>query len=441
MSKIISLIAILLTIVSLSSEWQQLGLSDHIVNDMRLFDNYLFVGTDNGIYRKDVNQPDTLWVQLGLPELFITSLTVIDENNIIAGLSSLTSDNPIMRTDNGGVVWYPFSEGIDYDALFEIMSLDVHPELTPRIFATGISSVLRFNDPLSTWELVWGDWDNMAMGYHFVRIHPEDPDLIWVGGEYGSLSPFLAKSYDSGSNWIDFNLWLVVGGDNACQSIAFDPFDDQTLYVGMEGRVIKSIDGGYEWEVMMESSCDIWGVRVSNHNNQIIYATSMQRSIFEDLLLYFSNDGGLTWNTVNGGFGRRMTLCMEYRALNGNDELYLGTSGDGVFKYTNVIDDVSADDNSTEIIPITKIHNYPNPFNSRTTISFTLPEMSEINLSVYSSIGVRIITLQEGVLQKGEHSILWDGADKKGNLLPSGIYFSVLEIDGKKIVDKMLLLK
>jgi hypothetical protein len=61
---------------------------------------------------------------------------------------------------------------------------------------------------------------------------------------------------------------------------------------------------------------------------------------------------------------------------------------------------------------------YPNPFNARTTISYSLPRDSEIEIAIYDITGRKIETLMQGHQTAGEHSVVWDGKN-----LPSGLYF------------------
>lgn len=80
--------------------------------------------------------------------------------------------------------------------------------------------------------------------------------------------------------------------------------------------------------------------------------------------------------------------------------------------------------------------NYPNPFNATTTIGYSLPQESEVSLSIYNLLGQRIETLFEGTQYPGEHAITWDAS-----YLPSGIYFSRLRIESATKSVKMLLLR
>jgi len=84
---------------------------------------------------------------------------------------------------------------------------------------------------------------------------------------------------------------------------------------------------------------------------------------------------------------------------------------------------------------------YPNPFNPTTTISFSITNDSNIELSIYSIKGQKVKQLINDQLLAGEHSVLWDGKD--GNNLPvgSGIYFYKLEAGNFQKVNKMILLK
>lgn len=61
---------------------------------------------------------------------------------------------------------------------------------------------------------------------------------------------------------------------------------------------------------------------------------------------------------------------------------------------------------------------YPNPFNPATTIRYSLPAESNVQVSVFNLIGQQIATLSEGIEAAGVHAARWNAG---GN--PSGIYF------------------
>jgi len=85
--------------------------------------------------------------------------------------------------------------------------------------------------------------------------------------------------------------------------------------------------------------------------------------------------------------------------------------------------------------------NFPNPFNSSTNISFTLPQDQKISLTIYNMLGREVINLFNQFLSAGEHTISWDGLDKMGNRVSSGIYF--YRINANRFIDtkKMLLIR
>lgn len=80
--------------------------------------------------------------------------------------------------------------------------------------------------------------------------------------------------------------------------------------------------------------------------------------------------------------------------------------------------------------------NYPNPFNPSTTISYTIQNRTQVDLSVYDLLGRKVAVLVDGVQNAGEHVLSFSGAD-----LPSGIYYYTLKTDNGMITKKMVLLK
>ncbi len=81
-------------------------------------------------------------------------------------------------------------------------------------------------------------------------------------------------------------------------------------------------------------------------------------------------------------------------------------------------------------------NNYPNPFNPSTTIEFSLPKSSFVNLKVYNAIGQEVASLVSRQMEAGKYSI-----DFNAEKLNSGIYFYKIEAGNFTETRKMVLLK
>jgi parallel beta-helix repeat protein len=81
-------------------------------------------------------------------------------------------------------------------------------------------------------------------------------------------------------------------------------------------------------------------------------------------------------------------------------------------------------------------HNYPNPFNPLTTISYSLAEQRDMTISIYNLLGQRVATVFDGFQQAGQHSLTWDAS-----AFPSGVYFARLEAGNYSESVKLVLLK
>jgi hypothetical protein len=76
---------------------------------------------------------------------------------------------------------------------------------------------------------------------------------------------------------------------------------------------------------------------------------------------------------------------------------------------------------------------YPNPFKDRTNIEFTLDKESRTDVSIYSLNGQKIKTLNNKLLQAGKYTHTWDGTDKNGKEVNSGIYLAVLQMNERPL--------
>jgi endoglucanase len=65
------------------------------------------------------------------------------------------------------------------------------------------------------------------------------------------------------------------------------------------------------------------------------------------------------------------------------------------------------------------LQNYPNPFNPTTTISYTLPLVSNVQLKIFDVLGREVATLVDQIKKEGEYQTQFNAA-----ALPSGVYFA-----------------
>ena len=86
--------------------------------------------------------------------------------------------------------------------------------------------------------------------------------------------------------------------------------------------------------------------------------------------------------------------------------------------------------------------NYPNPFNPTTTIQYSLPLAAKVSLKIYNLRGEEIATLIGGEYQPaGHHTVMWNGKDKNGQLVSTGIYIYQLRTDEFTAMKKMAFVK
>jgi len=80
--------------------------------------------------------------------------------------------------------------------------------------------------------------------------------------------------------------------------------------------------------------------------------------------------------------------------------------------------------------------NYPNPFNPSTTIEYSIPKSSNVEVSVYNLAGQKLTTLVNKSHTPGNYQLTWDGSE-----YASAVYFYRIEAGDYVQTRKMLLLR
>ena len=85
--------------------------------------------------------------------------------------------------------------------------------------------------------------------------------------------------------------------------------------------------------------------------------------------------------------------------------------------------------------------NYPNPFNPETNIEYTLQNPEKVTLRIYNVNGQVVRTLLNGSQSAGTHTVLWNGRNERGAMVPSGLYFYRIDAGKNSLTQGMILMK
>ncbi|MDZ7263766.1 MAG: T9SS type A sorting domain-containing protein, partial [candidate division KSB1 bacterium] len=85
--------------------------------------------------------------------------------------------------------------------------------------------------------------------------------------------------------------------------------------------------------------------------------------------------------------------------------------------------------------------NYPNPFNSATTIRYQLPTPVPVRITIYNAQGQTIAALVDEFQPAGSYAIIWDGSNADKISVPSGIYLCRLQAGRFHAIQKMILVR
>ncbi|MCH7528685.1 MAG: cadherin-like domain-containing protein [Candidatus Marinimicrobia bacterium] len=132
-------------------------------------------------------------------------------------------------------------------------------------------------------------------------------------------------------------------------------------------------------------------------------------------------------------------VSWDITAFDGTDTT---ASINGFLDFTIIIDYPAATVLESLLPQAFALHqNYPNPFNPSTTIRFDLPVATEVHLAVYDLLGREVVRLVDGQLGAGHHQQVWDGRDRDGHAVPTGIYFVLVVTPEFRESIKIVLLK
>jgi hypothetical protein len=322
----------------------------------------------------------------------------------------------LMNSSPGAILYTKLVDGIWTDPAVAPFSSPAGSD-SPFISSNGTKLVFLSRQNAANGENIWvveknnGEWGTAIM----------------LGNEVNQIGPHWQASIANNQNL------YAANGD-----IYFSEYVNGSYSTAQKLGPEINTDDGYETSPF-----------IAPDESYLIFGSVQGSSPYSDLFISTKQNDGSWSEGVN----------ME--ELNtGDHELYANVSPDGSFimflsgrsgillpywvdaqVIHNYITDVDDENNLERTITFELYQNYPNPFNPVTTIKYNIPSGTNVNIKIYDLMGKEIATLVNTYKPAGLHSITWDGKDKTGRELSSGIYYYQVRAGNQSQIRKMALIK
>lgn len=304
------------------------------------------------------------------------------------------------------------------------------------------------------------------------RTYPNNIAIVAYHGGFSGNDPFDNSYSTDRRNFYGVTSWprCYFGGDRVQIGGASAGSDWSGVYAGYEEMYFAEreeytpLSMHISWtedgdEITANSVTTYDGVTLIKNNHlrwalcesHIAYnwETSMDSLHFVEREMFPDAAGTKMWNgsaapAVGSTFENQINFTFPSGVVKENCELIAFVQDDDtkevvVAAKVNLGDGPSAiGDHSNKNMPaeFSLEQNYPNPFNPTTTISYSLPVKSDVEISLFNLTGKRIKTLVRGQKNAGWHAYQLDGSD-----LASGIYFYTIKAGKFSATKKMIFVK
>ena len=276
-----------------------------------------------------------------------------------------------------------------------------------------------------------GDWRQQRSAMWEVDAFTDISKTTYTYDGGGHLTHTLSQmSGDGGSTWMDqsqtTNTLDGLGRDTLSVSQSYDSYIThlwtntymfQSSYDGSSNKIL-----GVYWNWIVSEWSKVSADTMKYENEHLAEA------------VHYIVGGSLTRTkyTYNASWNETEVLHEQYSG-----------AWENVSKSVYVYQTSSAVLLQDEPIPSTfdLRQNYPNPFNPTTVIRYSLFKRSTVEITVFNVLGQEVKRLEDGVQAAGVYETSWDGTDRVGQPVASGVYFYQIKTGDFSETRKMMLLK
>ena len=232
-------------------------------------------------------------------------------------------------------------------------------------------------------------------------------------------------------------LFLIFAGGAFAQmaKVAPENADKEAIQQGT-GQIPREASG-QAWQIPFASSDNTISLDIQNNSNIEADNVLVTFKNIPSWLTFKSSTASIKSITANASGDAEFTFSIDRKAPVGKDTTLTATiSTANGQTWTKDIEITVGAPKDYKLY-----NNFPNPFNPSTKIAFDLPKASHVKLIIYDIIGREVAQIADADYPAGYTELTWNGVNKNGVTVSSGVYFYRASTDSWDKVKKMLMLK
>jgi photosystem II stability/assembly factor-like uncharacterized protein len=365
-------------------------------------DTFLFIGTSGGyVLRSSDNGKN--WLTSKPDAVYPYSISSVD---YLSGTLSINTTNGTYRSKDNGDTWvyvkFPLNGPIPET------QVQIGNNLYADLFDTSFygAHIAQSRDSGKTWVPI-----NNGLGVNSYIFAVFDTTLFAKGGSIYRLN-------NATQTWT-----LADSGLNNLSIVYFAATKKNIFVSAGEDGIFRSTDNGSHWiPTGFNNKLRVTSLAVFN-NTIFAGTTAGNQGVF------FSTDEGISWTANDSNFSFFNDELFVY-----NDYLFLITNELNIWRRPlSEFADVKKQ-TSTEINELVFHPNYPNPFTSQTTISFSTSKREFVDVKIFDLLGKECAHLFSGELETGDHSYEWNASR-----LPFGVYTCIIHSADGTIAEQQII--
>jgi photosystem II stability/assembly factor-like uncharacterized protein len=436
--------------------------------------DFIIIGNDGGIESStDGGNTWTSSMSLPITQFYAGEINHHNPSQILGG----TQDNGTVMTQTGALNdWADIYGGDGFYCLIDYINpLRFYAASQYGGLGYSTDGGIWFEDGTSGLDLTYSNW----MTPYVMDKH--NPLKLYCG------TYKIHKTINGMASWAPISPDLAKGHSvylGTITTVDVAKSDTNVIYTGTDdGNVWVTTNGGTNWTLINAGLPNRWVTRVTIHPDSanVCYLTLSGYKIDEPgSHIYRTDNFGTQWKSIRGNLPdapvndviidpmnyNRLYIATDvgimYTSNLGQEWLILGNN----FPTNVACHDLTLHESTRKLVvwthgrsayaltlPIigipenTKPHvfilyqNYPNPFNPSTVISYQLTVSSMVKLKIYNVLGQEVRTLVNERQSAGFKKMMWDGNDKSGRAVSSGIYICNIQAGSLYQTKKMTLIR